>query len=450
MARETARQHLTLERIRKLQPPTGNQAVYSFDDDPKQLCVRITPAGVKSFVYAGKLNKVPLRITIGATDIWNLDDAREEARRLQTLIDKGTDPRELEREKAAAKAAAIATNEAAKQVTENRKRYTLRALLDAYCEHLEANGKAQSARQAKSIIKCHVFEAHPDIAALPASDVTPDHAATMVRYVIEQGKDRAAGVLRSYLSAAFNAGRKARYNAKLPAAFIAYQVQINPVELIATIAVNRGDRTLNADDLKAYIAALSDDDLSDMALKLALFSGGQRMAQLLRAKVNDYDKDSQTLRLWDGKGKRSTPREHLLPLAPKAAAIVEKLIERAKALETPLLFSSFGKTQLVETTPGKRATAICKAMKCEAFDLRDIRRTCETMLAGMGISRDTRAQLLSHGLSGVQAAHYDRHSYTDEKRAALVAWEQRLDDIATGRHAANVVQMKPRRKASGN
>ena len=448
--RNTERLHLTLERIRKLLPPTGGQAVYVFDDDPKQLCVRTTPAGVKSFVYAGKLNKVPLRITIGATDVWNLDDAREEARRLQTLIDKGTDPRELEREKAAAKAAAIATNEAAKQVTENRKRYTLRALLDAYCEHLEANGKAQSARQAKSIIKCHVFEAHPDIAALPASDVTPDHAATMVRYVIEQGKDRAAGVLRSYLSAAFNAGRKARYNAKLPAAFIAYQVQINPVELIATIAVNRGDRTLNADDLKAYIAALSDDDLSDMALKLALFSGGQRMAQLLRAKVSDYDKDSQTLRLWDGKGKRSTPREHLLPLAPKAAAIVEKLIERAKALETPLLFSSFGKTQLVETTPGKRATAICKAMKCEAFDLRDIRRTCETMLAGMGISRDTRAQLLSHGLSGVQAAHYDRHSYTDEKRAALVAWEQRLDDIATGRHAANVVQMKPRRKASGN
>lgn len=442
MARNTERLHLTLERIRKLLPPTGGQAVYVFDDDPKQLCVRITPAGVKSFVYAGKLNKVPLRITIGATDVWNLDDAREEARRLQTLIDKGTDPRELEREKAAAKAAAIATSEAAKQVTENRKRYTLRALLDAYCEHLEANGKTQSARQAKSIFKCHVFEAHPDIAALPASDVTPDHAATMVRYVIEQGKDRAAGVLRSYLSAAFNAGRKARYNAKLPAAFIAYQVQINPVELIATIAVNRGDRTLNADDLKAYIAALSDDDLSDMALKLALFSGGQRMAQLLRAKVSDYDKDSQTLRLWDGKGKRSTPREHLLPLAPKAAAIVEKLIERAKPLETPLLFSSFGKTQLVETTPGKRATGICKAMKCEAFDLRDIRRTCETMLAGMGISRDTRAQLLSHGLSGVQAAHYDRHSYTDEKRAALVAWEQRLDDIATGKKSDNVLQFK--------
>jgi len=228
-----------------------------------------------------------------------------------------------------------------------------------------------------------------------------------------------------------------------------------PVEPVSTIAVQRGDRTLTADELKAYMAALSDSDLSDMALKLALFSGGQRMAQLLRAKVSDYDKDTQTLRLWDGKGKRTAPREHLLPLAPKAAAIIEHLTERAREQEKnsakkenrePLIsslwiFSSHGKKQLVDTTPGKRAAEISKAMGGEAFNLRDIRRTCETMLAVMGISRDTRAQLLSHGLSGVQAAHYDRHTYTKEKRATLVAWEQRLDEIATGKQASNVVQL---------
>jgi integrase len=464
LARNTERLHLTLERIRKLQVPTGGQAVYTFDDDPKQLSVRVTPAGVKSFVYAGKLNKIPLRITIGSTDIWNLDDAREEARRLQTLIDKGTDPRELEREKAAAKAAAIATKEAERAAADGRKQYTLKALCSAYCDHLETKGKIQSARQARSILKVHVFEAHPDIAALPASEIDSDHAATLIRKVIEQGKGRTAGVLRSYLSAAFNAARKARFDAKLPSDLIAYGVKDNPAEIIATIAVNRGNRTLVADELKAYMAALSDDDLSDLALKLALYAGGQRMAQLLRAKVNDYDKDTQTLRLWDGKGKRTAPREHLLPLAPNGVAVVEKLTARARTQEETnakkegreptysglWLFSSHGKAQLVDTTPGKRATEISKAFKGEAFDLRDIRRTCETMLAGLGISKDTRAQLLSHGLSGVQAAHYDRHSYTDEKRAALVAWEQRLDDITTGKKPGNVVQMKPRRKASGN
>jgi hypothetical protein len=33
----------------------------------------------------------------------------------------------------------------------------------------------------------------------------------------------------------------------------------------------------------------------------------------------------------------------------------------------------------------------------------------------MGVSRDIRAQLLSHGISGVQAQHYDRHDYLKEK-----------------------------------
>ena len=50
----------------------------------------------------------------------------------------------------------------------------------------------------------------------------------------------------------------------------------------------------------------------------------------------------------------------------------------------------------------------------EPFRLRNLRRTCETMLAGLGVSSDIRAQLQSHGL-GVQNRHYDRHDYAPEK-----------------------------------
>ena len=102
MARETERIRLTLDRIRKLTHPAGAQAVYVFDDDPKQLCVRVTPAGAKSFVFAGKLNKTPLRVTIGDVKVWTLDDARAEARRLQGLIDQGIDPRQEKADKRAA------------------------------------------------------------------------------------------------------------------------------------------------------------------------------------------------------------------------------------------------------------------------------------------------------------------------------------------------------------
>ncbi len=442
-----ARAKLTAGRIRDFQHSPQKAQEFLRDTETPGLAVRVT-SGAKAFIFQSKLKDgSTIRRTIGDVRAWSLDEARTEARRLQILIDQGTDPRELDRNKAEEKAAAIAANEAARQEAEKRQHYTLRALCDAYCELLKAKGKIQSARQAYSIFKCHVYKSHPETANTPAREITAHQIAAIVRRVMEQGKGRAAGVLRSYLSAAFNAARKAPFDAKLPSAFIAYGVETNPVEPVSTIAVERGNRTLSAEELKSYMSALGDDLVGD-ALRLALFAGGQRMAQLLRAKVSDYDEQTQTIRLWDGKGKRTTPREHLLPLAPKAAVIVERLVERAKKLETALLFSSSGKTQLVETTPGKRAAEICKGMKSEPFDLRDIRRTCETMLAGMGISRDTRAQLLSHGLSGVQAAHYDRHTYTDEKRAALVSWEQRLDDIVTGKLAAEVVQMKHQRKVA--
>jgi len=55
------------------------------------------------------------------------------------------------------------------------------------------------------------------------------------------------------------------------------------------------------------------------------------------------------------------------------------------------------------------------------------------MLGSLGISKDIKAQLLSHGIGGVQDAHYDRYDYIKEKRNALTAWESKLDEITTGK-----------------
>lgn len=82
-------------------------------------------------------------------------------------------------------------------------------------------------------------------------------------------------------------------------------------------------------------------------------------------------------------------------------------------------------------------------MKSESFDLKYIRRTCETMLASMGISRVIRAQLLSHGISGGQA-------YTDERCAALVAWKQSFEDIATGKKPGGFFPIKPNNISARN
>jgi hypothetical protein len=48
---------------------------------------------------------------------------------------------------------------------------------------------------------------------------------------------------------------------------------------------------------------------------------------------------------------------------------------------------------------------------------------------------------LSHGISGVQAQHYDRHDYIKEKRMALMKWERHLSRIAAGEEEKKVIQL---------
>lgn len=406
----TDRIRLTPDRIRRFACPAGQKLF--FDSEMPRLAVRVTK-GAKSFVFQGFLNRATVRLTIGSVDDWSPDAARAEARRLQMLLDRGIDPREEKVAEKAAKQARVAAETAAKHVAEQAQRYTLAALLEAYCQHLRTRGKDKSARAAKSAFK----NVPADLLERPAKDVTAREIAAVIRAVHEAGKPRTAGVLRAFLSAAYNAARHAEFDPALPSELIGFEVTTNPAEAVKPIPVARRDRVLSLTELRAYLAHLGDDP-TDCALRMALLAGGQRMAQLLRAAATDWD--GATLRLTDGKGRRSTPREHLLPLAPIAADLAGRLASRG-----PWLFS-YGTRPMSPETPGKRVAKISARMNGEPFDLRDIRRTCETLLAGLGISRDTRAQLLSHGLSGVQAAHYDRHSYAAEKHAALVAWEVHL------------------------
>lgn len=435
---------LTLDRIRRFECPPDKQQAFLGDASCPGLKVRATAGGAKAYVFESKLNRQTIRVTLGDVMTWPLEStdpaqpgAREEARRLQALIDRNEDPRDIARQKDVERAARRAAEAAAQREAEHRHKHTLRALCEAYADHLVAQGKP-AASDARSLFRCHVYT-QAETADRSARELKAVDLAALVRRVHRSGKERAAAKLRSYLHAAYESALRAPLDPALPAEFIAFSVETNPAHAIPTIPGRAGTRVLTADELRAYLAALG-DDLTDQTLRLALFAGGQRLAQLLRAMVGDWN--GEHLRIFDPKGKRRTPREHLLPLAPRAAALIDQLARRAKDRQSPWLLSSFGKTPLSHFTVCKRVGAISAGLGGEPFDLRALRRTCETMLASIGISRDIRAQLLSHGISGVQAVHYDKHDYLREKAAALVAWERRLGDIERGQGAGNVVALR--------
>lgn len=121
-------------------------------------------------------------------------------------------------------------------------------------------------------------------------------------------------------------------------------------------------------------------------------------------------------------------------------------------LKSDWLFTSTGKKCLDGQTVVNMVRVVVDEMKAanlvaSDFTFRDLRRTAETRMA-KDFSSETRAYLLRHGISGVQARHYDLYDRWDEKCAATEWWQayvERCVEAAGKAHSAkkNVGKMVP-------
>jgi hypothetical protein len=66
------------------------------------------------------------------------------------------------------------------------------------------------------------------------------------------------------------------------------------------------------------------------------------------------------------------------------------------------------------------------------LSFRNIRRTGETHLASIDVSREICAQLLPHGQCYVQTRHYYQYAYLEEERRALLKWNRYLEWMIDG------------------
>jgi integrase len=305
-------------------------------------------------------------------------------------------------------------------------------LLEVYTQFLTDSARA-SAKSVAGTLALHVINAHPLLIPRKANEITPGDIQFILARLVQQGKTRQVNLLRSHLQAAFNYAAKHDNDPRRVAAqAVAFNLTSNPVSLIPQIAdFNRtGDRSLNREELLLLLAELDSAPLIPASfIRLLVALGGQRIEQLLRAEWADYDFDARVLTLRDSKGRPGLGvRDHLVPLTNWAIEILEPLRELNSNAHP---FTSVGRTRMDVGTPTKLINKISARLHAkhgiEPFRGGDIRRTCETLLASIGISKEVRAQLLSHGRStGVQARHYDRYAYLPEKLEALEKWRDFL------------------------
>ncbi|WP_367256183.1 tyrosine-type recombinase/integrase [Pseudomonas sp. stari2] len=303
---------------------------------------------------------------------------------------------------------------------------SLSVLLDSYVAKLKEEGAA-SHDDVKWSFKKYVTEPHPEVAKLPASLVEPGHIRDILSKMIQAGVTTFTNRVRARLHAAFQHGLNQENN---PREYLKDAVQFglkhNPVTGVPVQKdwERSGERALSVKEL-GVLWNLLPEELSLVTSELIKFliaTGGQRPTQLLSSDRSMYHKDHVLIR--DAKGKVGERTVHTVPLNALALGCLERLSMITAENKYP--FSGKDLTESIHTNSLSRAVSKLysrhKSDFAGPFTLRDIRRTCKTLMGVAGISKEIRDRIQGHAFSDVSSKHYDRYDYFKEKQAALNAW----------------------------
>jgi integrase len=423
----TAAHDLTHGLLERAACPDGVAFTLLKDSDKKGLRLRVTKAGGKHWQFETRIKGKLFTRALGEWPAVGLDVARKEAHRLRGLAEQGIDPREGEALEKSARAQAKAEKERAAI-------FTFGALMADYANELERQGKTSHAK-VRGLVKLHLMDSAPRLANTAAALVTAEQVADLLRGLREAGKERTAGKLRSYCRAAFEMARTSKLSLLVPVHFKSYGVQHNPAAETVAIKLVPDKNPLMPVHLRQYWQAIEPlQGVRGAVLRLHLLTGGQRIEQLRQLVRTNVGEGAITL--LDAKGRTGRgARPHTIPLLPAAREALHTLLALNPG-EFP--FSVDGGASPVS------AKAIADWAKDAAtglewvptdkpvgqFQAKRIRSGVETALASLRVSQETRGHLLSHGVTGVQAASYDGHDYAPQKLEALETLQRFLTETS--------------------
>jgi integrase len=213
------------------------------------------------------------------------------------------------------------------------------------------------------------------------------------------------------------------------------RIKANPcIGIARTKPPKARDRTLKDKEIVAFWKATEQEQREfSAALKLLLLTG-QRLREVTDMRRSELSDD---LTMWTIPGSRTkNHREHVVPLSHKAREILAAIQAAGD-----LVFSvTGGRTPIIINTKIRdRLTAATG----DHFRLHDLRRTCATGMAELGIQPHIIEACLNHvsGAKAGVAGVYNRAAYLPEKRAALERWAAHVAGIISGKAAAKVVPL---------
>jgi integrase len=376
-------EHLTDAIVKRLPAPErGNKVHY---DVVAGFGARITMAGHRSFVlnYRTKAGR-ERRITIGGFPNWTTAAARQEARRLRQLIDRGEDP--------------------LADLEDQRLAPTVWDLCDRFeAEHV-VRKRERTADDYRRILRIHVkphFGKHVKVADVTFADIDALHRA-----VTKNGGAYIANRVIAVLSKAFNLAVKWRMRAD------------NPCKGIERNTEYLRRRYLRDDELARLTTALAahPDKQSANAVRLLLLTGARR-GEVLSMRWADLDLTAGT---WSKPASTTKQKEaHSVPLSAPARQLLSEIADEQagrhrRGLGT-YVFPGTGKEgHLLDVKRSWRS--LCRAAGISKLRLHDLRHSFASQLASGGASLPLIGALLGH--SNVATTQRYAHLFDDPLRAA--------------------------------
>jgi integrase len=363
------------------------------------LRLRVSPNGLKVFVFVFRFEGRLCRLTLNTytEGAGALADARASLAEARQQLRQKINPAALKQS----------------QQLEHVSAPTVATLAETYLER-HAKARKQSWPEDERILNKDVL---PDWKHRKAAAITTADVNAVLDAIVDRGSpvaaNRTLAVIRKMFNFALQRGL----------------VTSNPCQGIEAPGKEQSrQRVLTAAEIATLWGNLDKTPITlpvRTLLRLELMTA-QRKGELVSAEWSDIDMKRGWWTIPDSKAKNGLA--HRVPLTPAA----RKLLKGLPRIEgNPYVFPSrIEGRPLSESSVDNAVREHRDILGVLNFTPHDLRRTAASHMTSLGIPRLVVGKILNHAESHVTAV-YDRHSYDQEKRAALDKWARRLSAIVS-------------------
>jgi integrase len=199
---------------------------------------------------------------------------------------------------------------------------------------------------------------------------------------------------------------------------------------------NARDRALSDEELARVIVAAREIGGPYGGIVEILALTGQRREEVAECTWDEVDLEGQIWTL--PKSRTKNGKAHMVHLSDQSLAVLKRLEKRE-----PFVFSVSGTRPFQGFSEAKRE--LDKICGVKDWRLHDLRRTCVSGMARLGVAPHVADKILNHQggtISGV-AAVYQRHDFLSERKDALEQWGAHVRKITSAKllNTVNLPQM---------